>query len=195
MHRSIWMSKPISDDGPKKPLGLSNSRIDLNIEALPQEFEGVDLSRIPPRIYIQNASARNAIQLGIMGLLTGTAKEPEAPLIIVSLSDPKVKNIPRYHTTLAVRLKGNGKMKAMLCLRGDTMGVRFSSFVSAPTVERSMVRLLISMAATHQWYVIMVDVTRAFLQSQKLALIDQYIALPPSCIHLGNTNWNGMFFF
>ena len=105
-------------------MGILGSPVDLDIEASPGDFQGVGLSRIPPRVFIRNKSALNDIRLGIQGLLSCSTKEDEAPLEIIALGDSRLKNIPRNHTTLVVRLKGNVKMMAMLRLRCDTIGVR-----------------------------------------------------------------------
>ena len=108
--------------------------------------------------------------LEVLGLLSGTAMDPDPPLEIVSLDDVLLASIPRYHTTLVVRLKGSGKAKARLCLRGDTVEMRFSNFASAPTVEKSIVRIVISTAATYQWDLVMVGVTRAFYKAKPLLI-------------------------
>ena len=123
------------------PFGMADSNIELRTDASPNEFEGRDLSRIPPRLLMKNQSALNAIPLEIQGLLPGTPRDPEAPLVIIPQCDFQHKAVPRYHTNLAVWLKRNGKMQARLRLRWDTVGMRFSNFASSPKVERPMVRL------------------------------------------------------
>ena len=103
-------------------------------------------------------------------MLSGTSKDSDPPLEIAALDNLLYQEVPRYHTALVARLKGDSEMKARLCLRGDTIGVRFSNFDSPPTVERSMVGILVSTAVTYYRNIVMVDVTRDFLQSQHLAI-------------------------
>ena len=100
-------------------------------------------------MFTKTPFARNDIQLGIQGLLSGTSNDPESPLGIVSLSNDLHRSVPMRHTALVVRLKGDGEIKARLCLRGDTIGMRFSNFASAPIVWRSMVRILVSTAVAN----------------------------------------------
>lgn len=71
------------------------------------------------------------------------------------------------------------------------MTQKFPNFASPPTVDRSMIRLLVPTAVTMKYRVGMVDITRAFLQSQELAETDKYIAVAPPCILLGESVWEG----
>ena len=129
----------------------------------------------------------------ILGLLYGASKDSGPPIEIISLTGPLFRVAPRYHTTLVVRLKGNGKMKARLCLRADTIGVRFSNLVSAPTVEPTMVRILASTAVTNRWDIVTAGVKRAFPQRQHLAINGRYVALPPPCLNLEGPVCDGSF--
>ena len=175
------------DTGFDQDLGISGS----SVEEEAPIFDCVDLSRIPPRCYLGNSLALDSIRKEIFGLLSRSSTNRDPPLELVLLNSTHARRYPRFHTTLVVRLKGNGIVKSRLCLRGDTMTAKFSNFVSAPTVDRSMIRLLVSTAATYGYRLSMVDITCAFLQSQELSDSDKYIALPPPCIMLNTMPWDG----
>lgn len=86
--------------------------------ATPSMFDCVDLSRIPPRWYLENDIALDSIRKEIFGLLSSSTKNAQPPLELVRFSDVRWEDMPRFHTTLAVRLKGNGVVESRLCLRG-----------------------------------------------------------------------------
>ena len=70
-------------------------------------FKGLDLSRLPPKVYLQSLPALNSIRKEIWGvIITQADSSPEpAPLTIISLADKKYRHVPRYPTTMMVRKK------------------------------------------------------------------------------------------
>ena len=166
----------------------------LDCSSVDDDFEGVDLSRLPPKSYLMHEGALNAIRKEIWGLVSPpnlNGNLQEAPLRIVSVDDPKMARYPRYFATLVVRKKGTGIMKARLCLRGDRISIARSSFNSAPTADRTFIRILLSSASNHKLIVGSCDVTQAFLQSDWLEEGDQYLAIPPPCLIIDSLEWKG----
>ena len=195
-NRLIWLARQVSASSVSFEHLLSpTSASDLLMESSPLDFAGVDLSRIPNKAFMQNDSARNATKLEVLGLLDGATMHHEPPLSITSLTDTASADVPRYQTTHVVRLKGNGEMKARLRHRCDTSGIRFRNFAPETTVEKYMVRILISPAATNRWSRVMSDAPSAFLQSQTLATPDRYISLRPPCLDISGESWGGSLHF
>ena len=167
---------------------------DLDCSSASSDFVGLDLSRLPPRAYLNREGALNAIRKEIFGLIKNahtTSGITGPALSIIDLKGGKYAKMHRYKTTLVVRHKSTGAMKARLCLRGDTIEISKSSFTSAPTSDRVFARLLVSCASQLGFQVGSCDVTQAFLQSEWLLGHERYIALAPPCISLNSTQWNG----
>ena len=154
-------------------------------------MNGIDLSRLPPKVYLRNDAALKATRREIYGLLTGSSSSI-APMIIISLTDPLFLHVPRYPTTLVVRVKQTGLVKARMCLRGDRMSTTHHSFLSSSTIGRSIVKVMVSLAATFQYTIAACDITQAFLQSTTMDVADQYVALPPPCVILSDLKWSGL---
>lgn len=154
------------------------------------EFEGADLSRLPPRKYLASNAAKNAIRKEIFGLLKGRVGH-EPPLSIVSRSQKQSCPGECVPTTLIVRLKPNGVVKARLCVRGDCMRGSQRQFVSAPTADRCLIRILLSCASSYEFEVLVCDISQAFLQADVLPANERYYLYPPACIELKSDVWGG----
>ena len=71
-----------------------------------RDFEGVGISRLPPRKYLMRDGALNSIRKEIWGLLSNTSSadaSSDPPLKIVRIMGPSAIHLPRYATTLVVR--------------------------------------------------------------------------------------------
>ena len=156
----------------------------------PIDFEGVDLSMIPPRKYLSHEPSLASIRMEIFGLLTAGSGR-EAPISIVRLDDRERSKRARIHTTLIARLKPNRAIKARLCLRGDRIAGTVMPFASAPTADRSLVKILVSHAALWGFPIVMRDISQAFLQSTTLLDSGKFIAIPPACIRIKENAWKG----
>ena len=182
----------LSSNGPQK---LAVPYPEVNKErclSSPEEFGDIDLARIAPKHYTQNAAAVQAIRAEIFSLLT-SKNDKLSPLIIIRVDDAAHTGRKKIPTTLVVRLKSNNMVKARLCLMGDTMkGGAFPSFMSAPTADRQLLKVILSLSVQLAYDVITCDISQAFLQSDFLPDRDQYIALPPSCITLNSMTWDGI---
>ena len=154
------------------------------------EFPGVDLSRLPPKAFLKSVGARNAIRKELYGLLHVDSLG-SAPVTVVSLFPPAVRRIPKYATTMIVRVEQGGIIKARMCLRGDQVDEARHHFTSAPTVGRNFVKMLLVISRMFSFSAASIDVTQAFLQSTRLADSDRYIAILPSYVALDDLTWNG----
>ena len=157
----------------------------------PESFGDIDISRIDPRFFVRNQAARQAIRSEIFSLLAG---KPGAipPLTIIEVSDMVRKHRSRISTTLVVRLKSNNIANAMLGIRGDVMeGSNFHSLMSAPTADRHLLRVLLSMAAANKFRAVTCDISQASLQSDSFMDKDKFIALPPNCVRLNGLRRGG----
>ena len=126
-----------------------------------------DPSRIPPRVAFRLNPAREAIEKEVNDLLTAKPNEPPA-MIQVSLSDSRFKAVPRVQSTLVVKRKGVNQYKGRLCVRGDTVPLNTTAFISSPTVHRSGVKVVCALAAQMKWTIHAIDISQAFLQSSNL---------------------------
>ena len=157
-------------------------------EYLDQDIlDGFDPSRIPPRIAFKLAPARAAIEREITDLLQPKAHEPPA-MIEIDLRDSRYTMVPRVHSTLVVKRKGIDSYKGRLCVRGDTVPLQTTAFVSSPTAHRCAVKLICALASQLSWVIHAIDVSQAFLQSSNLNPKDRVVVIPPNMIHLP---WNG----
>ena len=84
--RSIYFLRP------SEPFVRANDAVydhanvhDLPTDATPLDYECVDLSRIPPKAYLQNEKAIDDFRVEVCGSLAGTTCGPVAPLEIVAL--------------------------------------------------------------------------------------------------------------
>ena len=150
-------------------------------------LDGFDPSRIPPRVAFKLQPARIAIEKEITDLLTAKPHEPPA-MIEVALNDSRYAKIPRVHSTLVVKRKGSDSYKGRLCVRGDTVPLQNTAFVSSPTAHRCAVKIICAVASQLQWVIHAVDVSQAFLQSSNLNPRDRVIVIPPNMIQLP---WQG----
>ena len=91
---------------------------------------GVDLSRLPPRPFLKSYGDRQAIRRELMGLLK-LDNSGAAHLAIVSISDHQMVRVPKYATTMAVRVK---------------QGRSNVSSISAPSAAATHFRLAVILA-------------------------------------------------
>ena len=146
-----------------------------------------DPSRIPPRIAFKLIPAREAIEKEINDLIHAKPGEPPA-MIEVALSDPRFRNVPRAQSTLVVKRKSANQYKGRLCVRGDTIPLNTTAFISSPTVHGCGIKVVCAIAAQMKWKIHSIDISQAFLQSANLNRKDRVIALPPNMIQM---HWKG----
>ena len=160
-------------------------------EDLLDEFGTFDLSRIPPRIYLQIPAARQAIRDELNGLLKlDSAGIPIGKLCLISSAE--CARVPKLHTTVVCKLKTNGSFKARICLRGDQQSLLSASFVSAPTASRDFVRWIIIFFVNHPGsFLGMIDISKAFTQSNYLNKSERIAAISPSFIGINDEEWLG----
>ena len=72
------------------------------------------------------------------------------------------------------------------------MSTTHRSFLSPPTVDRSILKVVVSLAATLGYRIESCDITQAFSQSTTMATVGQYVALPPPCVILSGLKWDGL---
>lgn len=70
---------------------------------------GIDLSRLPPKVYIRNHSASKEIRREVYGYLTSTSTTSD-PSVIIDPHSPTYKNIASYPTTLVFRAKQTNRI-------------------------------------------------------------------------------------
>ena len=163
------------------------------LQAKKQEYsdedilESFDPSRIPPRIAFRLPPAREAIEKEVTDLLTPKPNEPPA-MVEVALNDSRYSRVPRVQSTLVIKRKGANHYKGRLCVRGDTVSLNTTAFISSPTVHRCGVKVICALAAQLNWTIHAVDISQAFLQSSNLNPKDRVIVLPPAMIQLP---WKG----
>ena len=92
----------------------------------------------------------------------------------------------RKYVLPSSRNKNPTKIKARLCLRGDTVGVFDHTF--APTPYRSALKTCLFPTDHLRFKVETVDVSQAFAQSHSVSGEDQLLAIPPKCVAMP---WNG----
>ena len=174
-------------DGGK--LDLSNNTPSPN--ELFDEFGTFDLSRIPPRIYLQIPASRQAIREELNGLLQlDSAGIPIGRLCISS--SPECVSLPKLQTTIVCKMKTNGSFKARICLRGDQQSLLSASFVSAPTASRDFLRWVIIFFVNQKENRLgMIDISKAFAQSIYLHRSERVAAVFPPCIGVNDEKWLG----
>ena len=146
-----------------------------------------DPSRAPPRVAFRLIPAIEAIEKEANDLLTAKPNEPPA-MIQVLLTDPRFKTVPRVQSTLVVKRKGVNQYKGRLCVRGDTVPLNTTAFISSPTAHRSGIKVICTLAAQLKWTIRAIDISQAFLQSSNLNAKDRVIILPPNMIQMP---WKG----
>ena len=178
----IYLSSPLcSEESPDQPQDCT---------AAPNEFSGADLSRLPPRRYLASLPAQQAIRKEVFGLLKGRIGQVP-PLEIVDSQHEQFIKGPCYPMTLIVRVKPNNQVKARLCVRGDCVGGHQRFFMSSPTADRSLIRILLSVASNLSFDVVICDISQAFLQADVLPIADRFYAIPPPCIKFSPREWGG----
>ena len=169
---------------PTKPRQTCVKKEEYNDDDVMQHF---DPSRIPPRIAFKLIPAREAIEKEINDLIHAKPGEPPA-MVEVALNDPRFRNVPRVQSTLVVKRKSVNQYKGRLCVRGDTIPLNTTAFISSPTVHRSGVKVICAIAAQMLWTIHSIDISQAFLQSSNLNHKDRVIVLPPNMIQMP---WKG----
>ena len=158
------------------PLDAQNSAVSspdseqspINPSLLFGEFRPFDSGRIPPRISLRVAAARQAIRDELMGLLAvDKGGIPIAKLRRVQ--DETVKKLYKIHTAMVVKLSLKRGFKSRLCLLGDQQNLDHSAFASAPTDARDFMRWLITfLQGDSDRKLGPVDISKAFAQSDYL---------------------------
>ena len=142
----------------------------------PEEY---DPSRLPPMIFPLRKEAREIIEKEIRDLLHIPA-DGIPPLKTMHRRSPEVRGIPIVRPTLTVRIKSTCVYKARLCLRGDLIDEKVGSFSSSPTKHRPSLRVAVSCIMISGWTLSMLDVTRAFRQSDPLPVAERCdVIVPP----------------
>ena len=67
-----------------------------------------------------------------------------ASVRIVDSSLAKYRRVGKIRTTLVVKIKAGRHHKARMCLRGDQESLIQSSFPSAPTISKEIVKLALN---------------------------------------------------
>ena len=163
------------------------------------DFIIVDLSIIPPKIYLGNIGEPNAIRKEIWCLFPSnysTGGFTDTHLRIVALRDPSSASLPRYSDNLVARYKNANAVMAMFCQTGDTISIARSSFTFAPTPDRAFIRALAAFSTNWNLSLVSRDVAQDFLQSDCLSVADQYDDSPPPthhppCLIVRNVVWDG----
>ena len=133
--QDIWLSSPSS---------IVDSSLDSGSSCIadPEDFSGADLPRLPHKRYLTSFAAQQAIRNEIFGLLKGRIGHVP-PLEIVGSQKSSTPLSPCYPMTLIVRVKPNNQVKARLCVRGDCMIGTQRFFMSSPTADRCLNRILL----------------------------------------------------
>ena len=126
------------------------------------QFGVVDLSRMPPRVFLTVVKARASIRDEIRGILPNDSSG--VPIgKLAWLSDEEIVKLPKAGAALVVKLKANGVFKSRICLRVDTMSVIHQQFASAPTVRKEYLRLFCSIFVNISSMIwLQVDISKAF---------------------------------
>ena len=82
------------------------------------------------------------------------------------VSKPKYPNLISTNWVLVDKENENGeiKRKARLCMRGDCEKNKHLIPTDSPTVNKLILKLMLTIAASKGWDITCSDVTRAFLQ-------------------------------
>ena len=138
---------------------------------------------ILPRVEFKLLPAREAIGREITDPIKAKPHEPPA-MIEVDLHDSRYRSIPRVRSTLVVKRKGIGSHKGPLCVRGDTVTLQTTAFVSSPEAHRGAAKLICTIASQLQWMIHAIDISKAFLQSSNLRPNGRVIVIPPTTIRI-----------
>ena len=109
-------------------------------------------------------------------------------MIEIRLDDPRYAKLPRVPSTLVIKRKTVDLYKGRLCTRGDVVPLSVTGFVSSPTVHRSSIKLICSLAVALKWNVRALDISQAFLQSENLRPESRMVVIPPPMVTLP---WTG----
>ena len=150
-----------------------------------------DLSRLPPRIYDGLSKSRMAIRDEISNLLKMHNGSTAAVRIVDAISI-QYHRVEEIRTTLAVKIKAGNRHKSRMCLRGDQESLIQSSFPSAPTISKELVKLALSTYVNLDGMICAtVDISQALLQSDVMPVSSQISAYHPDCVFLDDVKWNG----
>ena len=149
----------------------------LDCSDMDNDFEGVDLSRLPPKSYFSHDGAMGAIRKEIRRWILSpnlNVNSQEDALRIVSANDPAMPRYPKYFATLVVRKQGAAIVKSRLRIRGGGISIARSSFTSAPTADRSSVRILLRYASNLKLIVGSCHATQAILHVYDTVVADTH---------------------
>ena len=138
--------------------------------------EQFDPSRMCISQFLPQEECMTSIINEINGL-TAPDKDGIQPLKLVHKNDDEAKGKRKILPTMAVRRKSTTKIKARMCLRGDTL-VNFDPTCS-PTPYRSALRSVLMLAAASQMKIATLDVSQAFIQASRVAAEDQLLIRVP----------------
>ena len=71
------------------------------------------------------------------------------------------------------------------------MGGGHRFFMSSPTADRRLIRILLSVSSKLKYPVAMCDISQAFLQADVLPMAGRFYAAPPPCVQISSTEWDG----
>ena len=113
------------------------------------EENAFDRPRMMPSQYIPNKDFRMAIVEEINGI---TEKNDSGcvALICIHKSDQRARGKKKIRSTLAVRRKNPTKIKARLCIRGDTIGI--FDHTCAPAPYRSALKTFLFVSAQFHFH-------------------------------------------
>ena len=176
-----------------KPTGISENPAVPGVctSKLFGEFGSFDIGRIPPRIFLRISEARMAIRDEIRGL----AKEDRDGIpiaLVISANSPEARRLEKIHTAMVCKVKPHKGFKARLCLRGGQQSIAHTAFVSAPTASRDFMRwLIIFLVGDVNRKLGLVDISKAFTQSDYLHPDERLFAWLPSYIGVNSEKWAG----
>ena len=181
----IWQLQPV---GPVLPCSDdATGQLNSSFEQDPlteQEEElliGHDLSRLPPRVFRKIPAAITALKKELHGLLQPDSTG-QPGLKLVKLDDPSIRSLPKVFTTIVVKRKSCGNMKARIVIRGDQVPLCSQAFLSAPTAAQPMLNIILSVAITYDFKVGMVDISQAFIQSEIVHPDERIVIMLPKWI-------------
>ena len=138
--------------------------------------EPFDPSRMFPSQFLADPECLKAMVSEINGL-TAPDNTGVCPLKLVHKDDLESRGKKRILSTMVVRRKSSMKIKARLCLRGDTL-ISFDPTCS-PTPYRSALRTILMLASAAEMKIATLDVSQAFIQASRVAVEDQLLIRVP----------------
>ena len=143
------------------PCGVENTFYqERKAEYSDDDFLGnFDPPRVPPRVAFRLTPTREAIEKEVDYLLTAKPNGPPA-MIQVALNDARFKTAQRVQSTISAKRKGVNLYKGSLCVRGGAVPLNATAFISPPTVHRSGVKIICSLAAQIQWVIRAIDMPK-----------------------------------